>query len=140
MKIELEQSRNAVKGIDAALADLSRLKAAYPNSLRTATWVIELQDDGTIIYSRPNPFATGDNSISQLEGHNFFEEEVVFEDIAKCRKHFDSFVRSRKASESFIWRSSSMTGGVERKVMLTRTFQTGYCSPTGVIMMEIRGN
>jgi len=140
MKTEIAQTQNRGTGIEAALADLSRLKALYPNSLRTATWIIELNDDGTIIYSRPNPFTSNENSTSTLEGHNFFEEEVVFEDIAKCRKHFDSFVKSRKASESFIWRSSSTAGGVDRKVMLTRTFQTGYCSPTGVIMMEIRGN
>lgn len=139
MNTEITKTLQQAKGIEAALADLARLKVEYPKSPALSTWVVELNDDGTIIYSRPNPFIAGQSDTS-LEGHNFFEEGVVFEDIAKCRKHFDSFVKSRKASESFIWRSSSMAGGIDRKVMLTRAFQTGYCTPTGVIMMEIRGN
>jgi hypothetical protein len=96
-------------------------------------WLFELDDDGTVIYSRPHL------SDSQLEGQNFFDECLGFEDIARYRQHFYSFIKSKKAAASFIWRCSSDQGSMDTKVLMTRAFQTGSYPPTGVVMMEIRG-
>lgn len=111
-----------------------------PAQLRDAFWVVELEDDGTVIYSRPSIMKTGDGSETDLEGHNFFEEVLGFEDIARCRRHFKSFIDSNKAAERFVWRCSSPDGTMDTKVLMTRGFQTGYDHSTGVVMMEIRAN
>lgn len=100
---------------------------------RQTYWLFELDDDGTVIYSRPH---IADND---MEGHNFFDECRGFEDLPKYRQHFYSFIKSKKAAASFIWRCSSDNGSMDTKVMMTRAFQTGSYPPTGVVMMEIRG-
>jgi hypothetical protein len=100
---------------------------------RHGYWLFELDDDGTVIYSRPHIEDT------ELEGHNFFDECLGFEDIPRYRQHFYSFIKSKKAAASFIWRCSSAEGSMDTKVLMTRAFQTGSYPPTGVVMMEIRG-
>lgn len=102
-------------------------------SLKNISWVFELDDDGTVIYSRPH-ISTG------IEGHNFFEEELGFVDIDKCRQHFRSFINSHKAAEKFRWRCTCDAGTIDTNVLMTRGFQTGDCDPTGVVMMEIRSD
>jgi hypothetical protein len=111
--------------------------AGLPSTDRPETlptfWLFELEDDGTVLYSRPR---IADN---ELKGHNFFDECLGFEDIPKYRQHFYSFIKSKKAAASFIWRCSSATGSMNTKVLMTRAFSTGSYPPTGVVMMEIRG-
>ena len=99
------------------------------------SWVFELEDDGTVIYSRSPFFNTSD----EIAGHNFFDEGLGFEDISRCRNHFQSFIKSNKAAASFIWRCTSAGESQDTKVLMTRAFQTGSYPPTGVVMMEIRG-
>src|SRR5439155_10434332 len=107
-------------------------------ALRDAFWVFELEDDGTVIYSRPNVAESDPLSMTGLEGRNFFDDILGFEDMAKCRQHFKSFIDSNKAAASFIWRCLSDHGSLNTKVLMTRGFQTGSYPPTGVVMMEIR--
>jgi hypothetical protein len=107
-------------------------------STRDAFWLFELEDDGTVIYSRPHLAEFGDGS-DALEVHNFFDETFGFENIAEYRQNFRSFVKSNKAVASFVWRRSSAGESVDTKVLMTRVFQTGACPPTCVVMMEIRG-
>src|SRR5947208_7267224 len=97
-------------------------------------WVFELKDDGTVLYSRPHILTDGEQE-DGLEGQNFFDEIAGFEDIAKYRQHFQSFVKSNKAVDSFIWRRSSAGKRVDTRVLMTRAYQTGGCPPTGVVMM-----
>jgi hypothetical protein len=98
-------------------------------------WIYELEDDGTVIYSRPR----SEGEQIGLEGQNFFDEVAGFEDIARYRKHFQSFVKSNKAIASFIWRRSSAGMSIDTRVLMTRAYQSGGCPRTGVVMMEIRG-
>ena len=98
------------------------------------SWLFELADDGTVIYSRPQSL-----DALEVEGHNFFDQRLGFEDISQCRHHFRSFVKSNKAAASFTWRCSAMGLSMDTKVLMTRAYSTGSGSPTGVVMMEIRG-
>ena len=52
------------------------------------SWVFELADDGTVTYSRPHMIETGDGKMASLEGQNFFDGLLGFEDVGKCREHF----------------------------------------------------
>ena len=97
-------------------------------------WVLELEDDGTVIYSRKPSFEE-----DSLLGLNFFDDVIGFDDMTKYRQNFHSFVKSNKAAASFVWRRSSACEGADTKVLMTRAYQTGSCPPTGVVMIEIRG-
>jgi hypothetical protein len=131
-------TRFTTRSAKSKRAERTRYKAdAGPQAKQTAGvqtfWLFELDDDGTVIYSRPHVADT------ELEGHNFFDECLGFEDIPRYRQHFYSFIKSKKAAASFIWRCSSARGSVDTRVLMTRAFQTGSYPPTGVVMMEIRG-
>ena len=102
------------------------------NGAGNVSWLFELADDGTVIYSRPHSF-------DAFEGQNFFDQGLGFEDISRCRHHFRSFIESNKAAASFTWRCSAMGLSMDTKVLMTRAYNTGSDSPKGVVMMEIRG-
>lgn len=114
---------------------IKRKPAFDPTRLEPFYWVFELEGDGTVIYSRPRSFDTS----TEIEGRNFFDEGLGFEDISRCRHHFLSFIKSRKAAASFTWRCSGAGQGTDASVYMTRAYQTGSDPQTGVVMMEIRG-
>ena len=101
-------------------------------------WVLELEEDGTILYSRPHIIEFCDKAAAASEGLNFFEDIADLTDNAKCRQNFQSFVHARKAAESFNWELERPTGPVNVRVIMTRTFQTGYNSSKGAVMIEMR--
>ena len=98
-------------------------------------WIFELEDDGTVIYSKP--YSIG--ALNGLEGDNFFDQRLGFEDISRCRHQFRSFIESNKAAASFTWRRSAIGRSMDTRVLMTRAYRTGSYRPSGVVMMEIRG-
>ena len=101
-------------------------------------WLFELQDDGTVIYSSPRPIRGIDCLINTLVGRNFFEEVEGFEDISELQRRFKSFVRGGAAADSFYVRCIAGSEPTKAKIVMTRTFQTGYSSPAGMVMFEIK--
>ena len=103
------------------------------------SWVFELEDDGTVIHSS---FRSTDASASPIlpgiVGHNFFDDVTALDDMSEFRRHFKSFVRSHKAAERRIWKCSNGKDKFDAKVSMTRAFQTGYETPMGVVMLEIK--
>jgi hypothetical protein len=107
-------------------------------AVEKTVWVIELETDGTVMYSRPHIVEFGDKATVVSEGLNFFEDIAGLIDIAKCRQNFQSFVHARKAAESFNWEIRRPLGPVKVRVLMTRTFQSGYNSSKGAVMIEMR--
>jgi hypothetical protein len=139
--VELTRSNNTAvenESETAHLIDLSTGAARSGRQVQPASWLFELADDGTVIYSRPHIVETNNGS-DALEGHNFFDETFGFEDIAEYRRHFRTSVKSNKAAANFIWRRSDAGKSIDTKVFMTRIYQTGASDPTGAVMMEIRG-
>lgn len=101
------------------------------------TGVFELEDDGTILHSRPDS-AYADPSMPHLVGRNFFDDVVGSDNDLEFRRHFRSFINSRRASDSFTFKCSSGKADFNTKVHMTRAFQTAYCPPMGIVMLEIR--
>lgn len=112
-----------------------RKPAFDPTQLQQFYWVFELEGDGTVVYARPRSIETA----NEIEGRNFFDEGLGFEDISKCRHHFLSFIKSNKAAARFTWRCSGAGRDTNANVHMTRAYQTGSDARTGVVMMEIRG-
>lgn len=107
--------------------------------LEQVYWLFELEDDGTVIYSRPAVLKAEGTRTVAMEGQNFFEEPLGFEDIARYRQNFQSFIKSNRAAATFTWRCSAAGGSRDARVQMTRAYQTGTFPPTGVVMVEIRG-
>ena len=88
--------------------------------------------------SSPRPIRGVDCPIGTLVGRNFFDEVVGFEDISEVRRRFDRFVRGRTAADSFSVRCLAGAEPTKAKVMMTRTYQPGYYSPSAMVMFEIK--
>ena len=107
---------------------------------RNTRWVFELQDDGTVLHSSPHPVQADGAFNTEVIGHNFFDYLGGFDNMVDLERHFKSFVRSRRAAETFTVKCSSGSDAENAKVIMTRAYQTGYSLPKGVVMLEIRGN
>jgi hypothetical protein len=118
--------------------DTNSTAVAATNTIGTPAFLFELEDDGTVLYSRTGRMDLDGLTPADLEGRNFFEAFTGFEDLTAYRQHFKTFVNSRKAAASFVWRHRSPAGAVNAKVIMTRAFQSGYDHPKGVVMMEIK--
>ena len=94
--------------------------------------LFELEDDGTILHARP--FAENAAPVTGMVGRNFFDDVAEIGDHSEFRRHFKNFVKSNKAAESFTLQRS--TGN--SRILMTRAFQTAYCPPIGVVMLEIK--
>lgn len=100
---------------------------------RPILWVFELKDDGTVIYTRPRT----EGKQASLKGQNFFDEVAGFEDIAKYRQHFHSFVKKQQSSCGFCV-ASFVRWQKHRYKGLDDAGIPDRFRPTGVVMMEIR--
>jgi len=109
-----------------------------PNDI---SWIFELEDDGTVLHSS---FRSADPSsiplLSGPVGSNFFDDAIGFDDISGFERHFKMFVRSHKASERLTWKCRSGKDQFDAKVSMTRAFQTGYYTSSGVVMIEIKNS
>jgi len=99
--------------------------------------LFELDDSGVVRYSRPNRPAQTAGMETSLVGHNFFEE-IGFENSSDLRRHFKRFVDSRQAADSFTFDCLFDSEIVTARVMMTRAYETEYCPPSEIVMMDIR--
>ena len=90
----------------------------------------ELDDAGTVLYSRPNENAGRDPSRSII-GQNFFDE---MGEGASFRREFKDFIYSHRPVGSFLFEG----GAVKAKVSLTRGHETQDAAAGGIVIMVIR--
>ena len=111
------------------------------NTQNDIFWIFELEDDGTVLHSSFHSMeAAADPLLSGLVGRNFFDDMSGFDDISEFQRHFKRFVKSDKAAERLVLKRSSGSSGKSKfdaKVSMTRAFQTGYFTSSGVVMLEI---
>lgn len=101
----------------------------------TAFGFFELDDDGTVRYSRPRTDATDENS--SIVGQNFFES-AGFANCDDLRRHFRRFIEADHAAESFIFDCFFEHAVARTKVTLTRAFETDDFPPEKIVMLDIR--
>ncbi len=96
----------------------------------------DLGDDGTILYSHDG--TSRPSTRPELVGRNFFEDVSGFADFPDFRLQFYSFVRSRKAVDSFTLDSNSGSARCKTKVHMARAFENDNYSPHERVMLVIR--
>ena len=100
--------------------------------------LFELNNDGTVLYSR---FRQNDrliNASTELVGHNFFEEVAGFENARELRRIFNNFVKSNKFTDIFIFECRFPDEVVRVRVMMVRAFENSYPNPEDIVIMDIR--
>lgn len=94
----------------------------------------DLGGDGTILYSHDD--ACRPASRPELVGRNFFEDLSPVADIPDFRLHFYTFIRSRKAVDSFVLDSGNASR--KTKIHMARAFENDNDSARERVMLVIR--
>ena len=100
--------------------------------------LFELNNDGTVLYSRFRLNNRLTNADTELVGHDFFEEVAGFENARELRRIFNNFVKSNKFTDNFIFDCRFPGEVVRVRVMLVRAFENSYPNPADIVILDIR--
>ena len=103
-----------------------------------ASGLFELNNDGTVLYSRLRQNNRLLNASQEMVGHNFFEEIAGFENVRDLRRIFNNFVKSNKFTDNFIFDCQFTEEIVRVRVMMVRAFENSYPNPADIVIMDIR--
>jgi hypothetical protein len=110
----------------------SYLKASNTSGL------FELNNDGTVLYSRFRQNNQLLNSDSEMVGHNFFEDVAGFENAKDFRRIFNNFINSNKFTDNFVFDCRFSKETVRVRVMMVRAFENSYPNPADIVILDIR--
>jgi hypothetical protein len=97
----------------------------------------ELDDSGMVRFSSSLGTITPVNEANNMIGQNFFDS-AGFRNRDELRRHFQRFVASRDAADSFAFDCCLGSSVIHTKVTLTRAFQTEFFPPESIVMLSIR--
>lgn len=100
--------------------------------------LFELKNDGTVVYSRFRQNNKLVNSSSELVGSNFFEDVAGFENAAELRRIFNTFVKSNKFTENFVFDCRFTDQTVRVRVMMVRAFENSFPTKSDIVILDIR--
>lgn len=100
--------------------------------------LFELNNDGTVLYSRFRRNNELLNAERDLVGQNFFDEIAVFENARELRRIFNNFVKSNKFTDNFIFDCRFPEETVRVRVMMVRAFENKYPNPSDIVILDIR--
>ncbi len=96
--------------------------------------LFELDEAGTVLYSRIEPAGTGSN----MAGRNFYDEVAPFENVAEFRRHVTEFTRSASPADSFKFDCRYMGCVCPVKVLLARIRERTSNERTKSVLVHIR--
>ncbi len=111
--------------------------ASYLTSANSSG-LFELNNDGTVLYSRFRQNNQLLNMNAEMVGHNFFEEVAGFENVRELRRIFNNFVKSNKFTDNFIFDCQFPDEIVRVRVMMVRAFENNYPNPADIVILDIR--
>lgn len=82
--------------------------------------LLELDPEGTVLYSRLEGDYSSTSANSDLAGRNFFSEVAPFKNVEEFRRCLDSFNGGREDANSFEFNCEYEDGAVSVKVLLAR--------------------
>lgn len=100
--------------------------------------LFELDDAGTILYSRPCESGEPRENGHSIVGQNFFEEMGPIENGHFLRRHFKNFLESKRSVDSFIFQGFYARAPVKAKILMTRGHETHHNPPAGIVIMDIK--
>jgi hypothetical protein len=100
--------------------------------------LFELDDSGTVLYSRIEANARPNGEESHLTGQNFFQEIVPFENKEEFRRRVARFARSQMQADNFIFNCRINNGSLPVRVLLARISDRSGRDHTKSILVHIR--
>lgn len=101
--------------------------------------LFELDDSGTVLYSRIEPDAGSDGSSRpDVRGRNFFKEVLPFENGEEFRQRVAQFSRRSLHADNFIFHCRIKSTLLPVRVLLVRTEARADRSRTKSILLHIR--
>ncbi len=100
--------------------------------------LFELNNDGTVIYSRFRQNNQLFNPNSEMVGRNFFEEIAGFENVCDLRRIFNTFVTSDKFTDNFVFDCLFPDEIIRVHVLLVRAIENSFPNPADIVILDIR--
>lgn len=100
--------------------------------------LFELNDEGTILYSRSDSGASSNEALRQLTGRNFFDEAAPFENTDEFRHYVNRFIRSNDPSEIFNFNCRIKNQDIPAKIKLVRIIERSSDERARTTIVDIR--
>lgn len=100
--------------------------------------LFELDEAGTVLYSRVEPDGRAGMKGPDLAGQNFFEEVLPFENSAEFRRRIASFAKSSSEADNFIFNCRINSASQPIRVLLARIRNRGDQNQSQSILLHIR--
>jgi two-component system cell cycle response regulator DivK len=100
--------------------------------------LIELNPEGTVLYSRLEGDDNLDDPAINVEGLNFFSEVAPFQNVEEFQQRLDTFNRSREHANSFVFNCDYEDGAVPVRVLLARIRERSNDGRTKSLLVHIK--
>lgn len=100
--------------------------------------LFELDNAGTILYSRPSENGDPQQDGHSVVGRNFFEEIGTIDNEDFLRRHFKNFLDSNRSVDSFVFEGGFSETPLKVKVLMTRGHETGQDSDSRIVILDIK--
>ena len=107
-------------------------------SATNSSGLFELNNDGTVLYSRFRQNNELLNPANEMVGHNFFEDIAGFENVRELRRIFNNFVKGNKFTDNFVFECRFPDEIIRVRVMMLRAFENKYPNPADIVILDIR--
>ena len=100
--------------------------------------LFELDESGTVLYSRVRRDNALINERPAMVGRNFFDEVIPFENAAEFRRRFENFINGTHSSDNFIFNCRIKNSILPVKVLLMRIYDYGKDRQLKFVIVDIR--
>jgi len=100
--------------------------------------LFELDDSGTVLYSRVEPDGRSDRKGPDVTGQNFFKEVVPFENREEFRQRIAEFSRSGTQADNFTFNCRMESAHLPVRVLLARIRERTDGNQKKSILLHIR--
>jgi hypothetical protein len=100
--------------------------------------LFELDETGTVLYSRIEPDGESGGTGPDISGRNFYEEVAPFENVAEFRRYVAEFARGARPADSFKFDCRYEGCVYPVKVLLARIRERVNHERTKSVLVHIR--
>lgn len=100
--------------------------------------LFELDDRGTVLYSRVEQDGRKDVKGPDVTGQNFFNEIALFDNSEEFRKRVADFIKSDAGADHFIFNCRINSSLLPVKVLLARIRERTNSNQTKSVLIHIR--
>ena len=100
--------------------------------------LLELDESGTVLYSRLEGDDKLGGSAANIAGLNFFSEVAPFLNVEEFHQRLDNFKRSSEQANSFVFNCDYKDGAVSVRVLLARIRERSNDDRTKSLLVHIK--